>query len=219
MVRGNVTLLGMPASDPGDPRGWLCVGAGGHARSVVDTIERSGQRVHAVHGAAVGGWHVPVIGDEGEAREQATKHGLRVVVAVGDNATRLRLVQTWAEYQSSVVAVTASVSQRARLDRASVVLEQAHVGPGAELLDATLVNTGAVVEHDTRIGRAVHLGPGSVVLGGAVVGDRTFIGALAVVLPGVVVGDDCVVGAGAVVTVDVPAGARVVGVPAHEIRR
>lgn len=49
------------------------------------------------------------------------------------------------------------------------------------------------------------------------IGQNVWIGAHAVILPGVTIGDDAVVGAGAVVTRDVPAGAKVVGVPARPL--
>lgn len=47
------------------------------------------------------------------------------------------------------------------------------------------------------------------------VGDRAFIGTGARILGAITVGDDAVVGANAVVLIDVPAGARAVGVPAR----
>ncbi len=48
-------------------------------------------------------------------------------------------------------------------------------------------------------------------------GDRVTVGAGAIVLGGITVGDDATVAAGAVVRRDVPAGARVAGVPARVI--
>lgn len=47
------------------------------------------------------------------------------------------------------------------------------------------------------------------------IGSNVWIGGGAIILPGVTVGDDAVIGAGSVVTRDVPAGATVVGNPAH----
>lgn len=51
------------------------------------------------------------------------------------------------------------------------------------------------------------------------VGDRVTVGAGATLLGGITVGDDAVIAAGAVVLTDVPAGARVAGVPARVIDR
>jgi len=48
-------------------------------------------------------------------------------------------------------------------------------------------------------------------------GDRVTVGAGALVLGGVTIGDDALIGAGAVVLHDVPAGARVAGVPARVV--
>lgn len=51
-----------------------------------------------------------------------------------------------------------------------------------------------------------------------IIGDRVKIHAGAIVIGNIKLGNDCIIGAGAVVTKDVPAGAIVVGNPAHIIK-
>jgi acetyltransferase-like isoleucine patch superfamily enzyme len=90
---------------------------------------------------------------------------------------------------------------------------------------------------DLVIGRHVGWGPGAKVLGSAHtgqpcdvpviftdleilpvrIGDHADIGVNAVILPGVTIGEGAIVGAGAIVTKDVPAYAKVAGVPARVI--
>jgi acetyltransferase-like isoleucine patch superfamily enzyme len=90
---------------------------------------------------------------------------------------------------------------------------------------------------DLVIGRHVGWGPGAKVLGSSHtgrpcnvpviftdleilpvrIGDYADIGVNAVILPGVTIGEGAIVGAGAIVTKDVPAYAKVAGVPARVI--
>ena len=194
------------------------LGAGGHARSVVDVLERAGHTVVAVAGQADGQpWHVDVLTDDADALDLIERDGLNACVAVGANAARARLVAELTARGVSVpalVASTATVSPRSRLGAGTVVLEHAHIGPAARIGDAVIVNTAAVVEHDCVVGAGAHVAPGAVLLGAASVGDATLVGSGARVLPGVVVGARVTVGSGAVVTQPVGDDQTVVGVPA-----
>ncbi len=199
--------------------GWVVLGAGGHARSVVDVLERGGHTVVAVSGAAPVGepWHVDVLADDRAAFELLAGQRLHAVVAIGANPVRARLVRELVARGLSVppvVAATATVSPRSLVGAGSVVLEHAHVGPASRVGEAVVVNTAAVVEHDCSVGVGAHIAPGAVLLGGASVGGGTLVGSGARVLPGLTVGAGVTVGAGAVVTRPVGDGETVVGIPA-----
>jgi UDP-perosamine 4-acetyltransferase len=201
-----------------DGGGWVVLGAGGHARSVIDVLERAGHTVVAVSGQTTAHpWHVEVLADDAAAFALLEAAALRACVAVGANAARARLVGDLLARGLSVppvVASTATVSPRARLGAGTVVLEHAHVGPASRLADAVIINTGAVVEHDCVVGTGAHVAPGAALLGAASVGDGTLVGSGARVLPGVAVGARATIGSGAVVTAPVGDGQTVVGVPA-----
>ena len=199
--------------------GWVVLGAGGHARSVVDVLERRGERVVAVAGDAGGhDWHVDAVDTDPDALDRAEVGNHHVVVAVGHNPVRVRLVHEVLSRGLTappLVATTATVAARSVVGDGCVVLEHAHVGPDARLGLAVVVNTAAVVEHDCRLDDGVHVAPGAAVLGGVTVGPGTFVGSGARVLPGLTVGAGVTIGAGAVVTDHVADGETVVGVPAR----
>lgn len=203
--------------------GWVVLGAGGHARSVVDVLERAGHAVVAVSGADPTGdhggepWHVDVLSDDREAFELIAARGLHAVVAIGANPARTGIVRELVARGLSVppvVASTATVSPRSVLGAGTVVLEHAHIGPSSAVGEAVIVNTAAVVEHDCQVGAGAHVAPGAVLLGGATIGGGALVGSGARILPRVTVGSGATIGAGAVVTRPVPDGQTVAGVPA-----
>ena len=202
------------------------LGAGGHAKSVLEAALSSG-RFEAValaddDPARVGGevLGVPVVGADKLARLRAegVEHAFLGIGAVGDNAPRRRafdrLLDAGFEL-AAIVHAAAYVSSSARLGRGVVVLAGAVVNADASIDDNVIVNTGAIVEHDCRIGADAHIAPGVTVGGHTVVGDGAHVGIGATILQGLQVGKGALVAAGAVVVGDVPDGASVAGVPAR----
>ena len=227
--------LGPRSRGGGRGAGWVVFGAGGHARSVVDVLERLGESVVAVVGEAGGrAWHVDELADEDAAIERVVTEGLCAVVAIGAPEPRMAVLSrlrraarsahstergagasSSVQLAPAVVAATATVAPDVELGAGTVVLEHAHIGPSTRLGAGVIVNTGGIVEHDCVVGDGAHVAPGAAVLGAASIGAACLVGSGARILPGVSVGSGVTVGAGAVVTHDVPDGVTVTGVPAR----
>ncbi len=196
------------------------IGAGGHAKVVVDALLEAG-----VVGARI------AVSDSNPARAGTSILGIAVRtpavradmvdgyfhVAIGDPGVRKRLHQELLALGAEALTVLhprSVKSASATLGRGVFLAAHCVVGPEAQLGDGVIVNHGAVVDHDCRVGCFSHLAP-NVTLGGAVdVGERVLVGAGANVLPGLIIGSTACIGAGAVVLNDVESGSTVVGVPA-----
>ncbi len=204
------------------------VGAGTHAKSVLEAIRASGRFETAAlvddDPARVGGELLgfPVVEPAAleRLRAEGIEHAFVGAGGVGDDSGRRdifrRLLAAGFEVPP-IVHASAVVSPWARLGRGAQVLAAAVVNAGAEIGDGVIVNTGAIVEHDCRVSAHAHLGPG-VRLGGLVrVGEGSHVGIGAVVIEGIQIGNRAFVAAGAVVVRNVAEGARVAGVPAREM--
>lgn len=211
-------------------RSCVVVGAGGHARVVIDALRAAGlaEPIAVVApdeppGGMLDG--VPWHGDDAVLPTLAAQGGVAFclgVGATGDNSRRAQLFELAASAglaPLTVVHPAAHVSGTAQLGAGVFVAAGATVGPAATLGVNVIVNTGAVVDHDCEIGDHVHIATGACLAGGVRVAELAHVGAGSVIREGLSVGGGAVVGAGGAVIRDVAAGTTVVGVPARLLSR
>lgn len=200
-------------------------GASGHAKVVIDIIERQGlydiifliDDDAALKGKEFYGY--AVLGGKAElvARRNAVIGG---IVAIGSNKARAKVAAWLAENGFSVVSAIHPSAQIARgglLGVGTVVMAGAVINSDARIGDNVIVNTCARVDHDCIIGDSVHLAPGATLCGTVTIGEGTFVCAGATIIPNLKIGHNVTVGAGSTVLRDVPDGVTVAGCPAKII--
>lgn len=207
-------------------RTFIGLGAGGHARMVMEIVELLGHRTaglvtHPDRASGVADMGTPRLGADEDLPTlfaqgyQYAFVGVGTVKASGHRERLDGVLRAVGFSVPSLIHPSAFVSNGADIADGTQVLPRAIVNTGAKVGRGTIVNSGAVVEHDCVVGAFSHIGPGAVLCASVQVGARAHVGAGATVRQGIAVGDDATVGAGAVVVRDVPAGATVVGVPAR----
>ena len=148
----------------------------------------------------------------------------RAVLAIGDNATRMRLAERLRDRLPEIEWMVAVHPQcclhdSVKLGEGAVVFAGAAIQPDTMIGAHAIINTGATVDHDCRIGDFAHIAPGVHLAGEAHVGRGAFLGIGAAIVPGRAVGEWATVGAGAVVINDIPANVTAVGVPARVLNK
>jgi sugar O-acyltransferase (sialic acid O-acetyltransferase NeuD family) len=193
------------------------IGARGHAKVLIAAARAAGFDVGAAFDddPALAGGAVLGVPVRGVVSAAAGWPG-PLVVAIGDNAIRKRLVLALgARRWASVVHPRAWVHESVRIGAGSVVFAGAIVQPDAVLGDHAIVNTAASVDHDCRIGDFGHVGPGAHLSGSTILEDGAFLGTGSATRQGVRIGAWTTVGVGGVVVRDLPPGVVAVGVPAR----
>lgn len=202
----------------------MVVGAGGHAKVVIDVLRAAGHEVLALfdddasrHGQLFRG--VPVVGGSADVVAHAAGAGLRhFLVAIGHNRARLDI---GGRLEAAGLVGLAAVHPSAVLAPGVILGPGTVVMPGACINADTcigahgIVNTGARVDHDCVLGAGVHLAPGVVLCGNVSVGELAFVGAGTTVIPGMRIGARASVGAASAVVRPVADDSKVRGVPAR----
>lgn len=214
---------------PKPGKGILIFGASGHAKVVIDVIEKTeacfvqalfddnaelcGKKMY---GYEVLGGKLALLAAVDLLRSHHT------VVAIGDNAIRAKIAQwlttSGGELSEALVHPSAQLARGVMVGRGAVVMAGVVINSDSRTGDNAIINTGAVIDHDCTIGDSVHVAPRATLCGGILIGDNTLIGAGAVILPNLKIGKNVTVGAGATVLNDIEDGLTVVGSPAKPIR-
>ena len=204
-------------------------GAGGHAAVVADLVRRTkrwrivgfiddmnpGRQGEVFGGARILGGRMQLAGLRRKGVQQ-------LIVAIGDNAARLRSAAIAREIGfrlASVVSPSADVAAGTAIGAGTVIGAGAVVATGARLGENVIVNTSASVDHHCVISDGAHICPGAHLAGNVSVGRGAWVGIGSVVIEGIKIGAGAKTGAGAVVVRDVPANVLALGVPARVVRK
>jgi len=202
---------------------FLVIGAGGHAKVVIDALLSSGCLVSGCYDdnkAISGSEPVPgvyVIGGTSLV-ERDWKRGSNVIVAIGDNVVRRRLSLRLKVEYGVARAPSAVLGMGVRVGHGAMILPSAVVNIQTVVGNHAILNTSCSVDHDCQIGDFAHVAPGCHLGGDVTVGEGTFLGVGSTVIPGIRIGRWSIVGGGSVVNKDIPDNCTAVGVPARVIK-
>jgi len=162
------------------------VGAGGYGRVALDVLVSSGfggwvigfyDDNHATLPDKIRGY--PVLGDVDVLRSMLSVEEVQIVVAITDNAARLRVANSLRGLGARFFTAThlmASVSAEAAIGDGTVLAAGAVVHPDAALGSHCYVGPRAVVDRDAVVGAGSWISAGAVVGPGARVGARARLG-------------------------------------------
>ena len=188
----------------------VVLGAGGHAKSVIDTIEAQGK--YEIAGIVdksnqqVCYKKYKVIGSDSDLQDIYLSGVQRAFIAVGFLGKSNLREQLYDRLKNIGFGIPIIIDDTATVARNVTIGEGTYIGKGSVInTDAyigkmCIVNTGVIIEHESRINDYTHVAVGAVLCGGVQVGRMSLIGANATVIQNLKIGNRCIVGAGTVIT-------------------
>jgi sugar O-acyltransferase (sialic acid O-acetyltransferase NeuD family) len=207
----------------------VVAGASGHAKVVLDVLEREGRfrvagLIDGLRPANAECFGYRVLGSEADLPRIIEAHGVSgAIVAIGDNWVRsgmARRIEQAAPQLAFVTAVHpgAQVARGVCLGRGTVVMAGAVINSDTRIGEFSIVNTHASIDHDCVMEDFACVLPGAVLGGNVRLGAFAAVCLGAQVVHGVAIGEHTIVGAGALVLRDLPARVIAYGVPARVVR-
>ena len=200
----------------------IVIGAGGCAKSVVDSIvtqewdfcgfidQNREKRTHL---------GFPVLAHSIE--EMPDREEYYYIIAIGNNKVRKHyydLLKGYGLRLASIVDSTAMISPRASIGEGCFIGKMAIINGCAAVKDNCIINTKALVEHGAFVHQHVNMSTNSTMNGAVIRYEGCFLGSASVVIGQLSVGQWAVVGAGAIVIHNVEDFTTVAGVPAVKIK-
>ncbi len=196
------------------------IGAGGHARPVIQLLQHLGCFIGGVYDQS----YDPAVKErilqvEIKGAFPDKSDDQKLVLAIGDNDQRRMVfeIHRAAILKDSIVHPAALIEPSSQIGQANVIFARAYLSSMANIGDNNIINAGAIIEHESIIGSHCHVSVGAIVCGRVKIGDNCFIGAGAVIRDKISITDHVIIGAGAVVVNDIMEAGTYVGNPAKKL--
>ena len=192
----------------------ILLGIGGHAHSVVDSIEQLGLYhivgfldVKEKQDEEYKDYHVIGTDDMMENYYQkGIKNAFVTIGYLGEGNIREKLYKELKRIGytiPNIIDKSAIVANDVRLGEGNFVGKHCVINANAEIGNMCIINTGAIVEHDCCVNDMTHIAVRTLLCGQVAVGSNTLIGAGTIVRQGVNIGTHVIIGAGMTITKDV----------------
>lgn len=206
----------------------IVLGAGGHAKVLIDTLLACSVKVIGFTDPDSGKSEKTIMGlqwlGDDDLILEYPPSSIYLVNGVGSVGSTSHRRQIYDKFKymgyafASVIHPSVIIASGVRLSEGVQIMAGATIQVDSHIGQNTIINTRASVDHDCIIGSHVHLAPGVTLSGGVQVDDGVHIGSGATVIQGMRIGQNSIIGAGSLIIKNVPEGAMAVGVPARVMK-
>jgi len=195
----------------------ILIGAGGHAKVVLDIILKNGDEAigfldDTAKDSILG---YPILG---KINDCVNYKDAFFIISIGNNYIREKIASEFHFLQfHTAVHPSAEIGMNVILDKGSVIMANAVINTDTKIGKHSIINTAAVVEHDNILGNFTHVSPHATLCGTVTLGDFVSIGAGSVVKNNIKICSDVTIGCGAAVVKNIIESGTYTGVPIRKL--
>lgn len=201
----------------------ILIGAGGHAKSVIDSVEQAGEyqiigfseRIKCEN-VNYRGYKCICTDDELEdLYKTGVKNAFITIGYMGNSNLREKLyykLKSIGFNLPSIVDNRAVLATDVQIGKGCFIAKGTIINSQTCIRDLAIINTGAVIEHECYVGFNTHIAGNSTICGNVSVGNNVFLGAGSTVIQGVKIGDNTIVGAASTILHNIENNKKVFGI-------
>jgi sugar O-acyltransferase (sialic acid O-acetyltransferase NeuD family) len=195
----------------------IVIGAGGHARVVIDTALSCGYQNISIIDLNFNGQWEEILGIQvsGNMDVLDSLNSKNLFLAIGDNSKRKELytkLQNQTFQFPSLIHPKSFVSDYSKIMDGTLVMNGAQINAASTIGKCSIINTSATIDHECTLGDFTHIGPGANIAGRAEIGDMSFIGIGSSVIQNISIGRNVIIGANSTVIENIGDNQKYVGV-------
>ncbi|MFK8038661.1 MAG: acetyltransferase [Crocinitomicaceae bacterium] len=196
----------------------IIVGAGGHARVVIEIANLLGYVVKGIIDLNFDGQSEIILGVNvigGVDKLKNISKDTNIAIAIGDNKIRSKYVLALKKegfslpvliHPAAIVSKTSVIGNGSLICAGVIITTEVKIGIGS------IVNTGSIIDHESEIHDFVHVAPGVCIAGRTKIGRFTFIGIGSSIIDKIEIDENVSIGAGSTIVKNIPSNSKVVGV-------
>ncbi len=182
----------------------ILIGAGGHAKSCIDTIENAHQKLK-IHGLIDKRksdkklFNYKIIGSDKDLKSIRKKIRF-AFVAVGQIKSPLKRIEIYKNLEKNgyelptIISKKAYVSKYSKIGKGTIVMHGAIINAGVKIGNNCIINSNCIVEHDVIIGNNCHIASGASISGNVKILQNCFVGSNATIKENIKIGNSCIIG-------------------------
>jgi len=207
----------------------IIIGSSGHAKVIIDIIEKSNQyeiagltNANPIIGETVLDYNI--LGTDDDLASIIDKHTItNFFIAIGDNWTRKNVQQKIiAQFPKAafptLIHPSAQIANDVTIGEGTVIMAGAIINTSSTIGDFVIINTKSSIDHDNKIDNFASIGPNATTGGNVSIGEFSVLGLSTSIKHGIAIGKNCIIGSAAFLNKNCDDNMVMFGLPAKFIK-